>query len=93
MNLNKADKNQLLSILQENVPMDLKYEVCRILQQRRVQKRWRDDMTTTLVLMWAKGKSIRAIAKELRVNAGQVGAQVEKLNLWRVRLNAVRKAF
>ncbi len=91
--LSKATNLQLLTILQEEVPMDLKYEVCRTLQERRIQSRWKEEMTTTLVLMWSKGKSVSEIAKELRVNAGRVGEQIDKLNLWRVRLNELRKTL
>jgi hypothetical protein len=90
MNLNKATKQQLLTILQENIPMDLQYEVCRILQKNQKRK-WNDSMITPLVVMWAKGESVNQIATALRVNSGQIAVQIEKLDIGRVRFNAIRK--
>lgn len=92
MNLNQANKTQLLTILQEDIPMDLKYEVCRILQKKQKRK-WNDNMITPLVIMFARGQGVNEIAKSLRVGPAQVMAQIEKLDIGRVRFNAIRRTI
>lgn len=87
MNFQSANKNQLLTIaFDENNSLEDRYEVVKELESRKVQKHWKDYMISSLVLMWARGASITEIAKELRVNPGQVGERIVALKLWKHRL-------
>ena len=74
MNFQDASKQQLLTIsFDENNSLEDRYEAVKELESRKVQKHWKDYMISSLVLMWARGASVGEIAKELRVNPGQVG--------------------
>ena len=87
MDYTQASKNQLLTIaFDETNSLEDRYEAVKELESRKIQKHWKDYMISSLVLMWARGASIGEIAKELRVNPGQIGEQVKKHRLWKMRL-------
>ncbi|MEK4754822.1 hypothetical protein MKX72_20175 [Priestia sp. FSL R5-0597] len=82
-----ASKNQLLTIaFDETNSLEDRYEAVKELESRKIQKHWKDYMISSLVLMWARGASVGEIAKELRVNPGQVGEKAKQLQLWKTRL-------
>ncbi|AUO14770.1 hypothetical protein [Priestia megaterium] len=87
INYSGASKQQLLTIaFDETNSLEDRYEAVKELESRKVQKHWKDYMISSLVLMWARGASVGEIAKELRVNPGQVGEQAKRLQLWKTRL-------
>ena len=80
-----ATKEQLITIcLYEDCPLEYKYEAARELEIRK----WREEMLTDLVRLWAKGYSTFDIAIELGVDENTVQWQLQKHGLYRKRVRA-----
>jgi ATP/maltotriose-dependent transcriptional regulator MalT len=80
-----ATKEQLITIcLYEDCPLEYKYEAARELEIRK----WREEMLTDLVRLWAKGYSTFDIAIELGVDENTVKWQLQKHGLYRKRVRA-----
>jgi hypothetical protein len=78
-----ATKEQLLQIaLYEDCPLDYKYAAARELELRK----WREDMLTDLVRLWAKGYTAFQIAIELGIEENAVKWQLEKHGLYKKRV-------
>jgi hypothetical protein len=83
-----ATREQLLTIaLYEDCPLDYKYAACRELELRK----WREDMLTDLVRLWAKGYTAFQIAIELGIEENAVKWQLEKHGLYKKRVKGEGK--
>ncbi|MCA1029309.1 helix-turn-helix transcriptional regulator [Cytobacillus kochii] len=79
-----ASRKQLLQIcLDENCPVNYKYEAARELQMRQ----WHDEYLTQLVQLWGKGKSSFEIAVELGIDRSTVKYRLMKHGLYKTRVN------
>lgn len=91
MKWEKASKPQLLQIaLNEDCPLEFKYQACSELQMR-----WNNDMLTDVVIMYGKGYSPKEIAEYLGISCEMVGGIISKYDLRRAKVGftkAIRNA-
>jgi hypothetical protein len=89
MNFENANKKQLLQIaLNENCPLEYKYEAARELQL----KTWSSSFLLKLVRYWGMGLSEVEIAERFGVEVWEVKKQLQRYNLFgkRVRRGGLR---
>lgn len=79
LNWHLANKYQLLQIaLNENCPIDYKFEAAVEIQMRQ----WRNEFLLDLVRLWGDGKTSSQIATELGIERNVVSWQLEKHDLY-----------